>query len=176
MIEYVPNIIWFIAVALTLGFAAMVVIHRNPVASALSLVVSFVGLAVLFVKLDAKLLGILQILVYAGAVMVLFLFIIMLLDLKAEERRGPNRAAVIGGTLVGLLVAAVIVTVVGQLPGADKPLTAIPLTGGDSYDDITVAGKALFTTFTFHVQVMGLLLLAATLGVVGLSHRVPEKR
>ena len=65
----------------------MVVLNRNPVASALSLVVSFLALAALYVSLDAYFIGVIQILVYAGAVMVLFLFIIMLLDLKAESRR-----------------------------------------------------------------------------------------
>ena len=63
------------------------VMNRNPVASALSLVVCFLGLAALFMSLDAFFIGIIQVLVYAGAVMVLFLFIIMLLDLRAEERR-----------------------------------------------------------------------------------------
>jgi NADH-quinone oxidoreductase subunit J len=71
-----------------------VVLNRNPVASALSLVVSFLGLAALFVSLDAFFIGVIQVLVYAGAVMVLFLFIIMLLDVRAEERRKLNLAAV----------------------------------------------------------------------------------
>ena len=73
-----------------LVFGAAVVINRNPVASALSLVVSFLGLAALFMSLDAYFLGIIQVLVYAGAVMVLFLFIIMLLNIRAEERRRIN--------------------------------------------------------------------------------------
>ena len=68
-----------------LFFGGMVVLNRNPVASALSLVVSFLALAALYVSLDAYFIGVIQILVYAGAVMVLFLFIIMLLDLKAES-------------------------------------------------------------------------------------------
>src|SRR3954468_8618598 len=92
---------WFFA-ALTLIFAVAVVVNRNPVASALSLVISFLALAALFVGLDAFLIGVLQVLVYAGAVMVLFLFIIMLLDLKAEERRKFNYLGMIGGGLVTL--------------------------------------------------------------------------
>src|SRR5215211_692456 len=81
-----PFLFWIFAV-LTVIFGAAVVLNRNPVASALSLVVSFLGLSALFMSLDAFFVGIIQVLVYAGAVMVLFLFIIMLLDIGAEERR-----------------------------------------------------------------------------------------
>jgi NADH-quinone oxidoreductase subunit J len=72
-----PFLFWIFAL-LMLIFGVAVVINRNPVASALSLVVSFLGLAALFMSLDAYFIGIIQVLVYAGAVMVLFLFIIML--------------------------------------------------------------------------------------------------
>ena len=81
-----PLLFWTFSL-LMLVFGVAVVINRNPVASALSLVVSFLGLAALFMSLDAYFIGIIQVLVYAGAVMVLFLFIIMLLDLRAEEGR-----------------------------------------------------------------------------------------
>src|SRR5471030_2576273 len=107
---------WFFAV-LMLGFACAVVANRNPVASALSLVVSFAGLAALFVMLDAYFIGTIQVLVYAGAVMVLFLFIIMLLDLKAEERRKLNTGAVLGGVIVAAAFVAQLVAVIGNVPG-----------------------------------------------------------
>ena len=87
---------WFFAF-LMLVFGAAVVINRNPIASALSLVISFMGLSALFMSLDAFFIGIIQVLVYAGAVMVLFLFIIMLLDLRAENLRKINYVAVAGG-------------------------------------------------------------------------------
>src|SRR6266511_2207199 len=96
-----PFLFWIFAV-LTVIFGAAVVLNRNPVASALSLVLSFLGLSALFMSLDAFFIGIIQILVYAGAVMVLFLFIIMLLDLRAEERRKMNAVAFTGGTVVAL--------------------------------------------------------------------------
>src|SRR5678810_1119337 len=84
-----PFLFWIFAV-LTVIFGAAVVLNRNPVASALSLVVSFLGLSALFMSLDAVFVGIIQVLVYAGAVMVLFLFIIMLLNIRAEEQRRIN--------------------------------------------------------------------------------------
>src|SRR3954463_5460056 len=88
---------------LMLVFAVAVVINRNPVASALSLVVSFLGLAGLFMSLDAFFIGIIQVLVYTGAVMVLFLFIIMLLDLRVEERRKINFVAFAGSAAVAVI-------------------------------------------------------------------------
>src|SRR5258708_15865220 len=84
-----PPLFWTFS-AIMLLFGLMVIISRNLVTSALSLVVCFMALAALYVSLDAFFIGVIQILVYAGAVMVLFLFIIMLLDLKAEERRRLN--------------------------------------------------------------------------------------
>ena len=81
-----PSPLFYLFAAIMLIGGTMVVFMRNPVSSALSMVLSFLGLAALFVGLNAYLIGILQILVYAGAIMVLFIFIIMLLDLKKEEK------------------------------------------------------------------------------------------
>src|SRR5213593_586727 len=97
-----PFLFWLFA-SLMLVFGAAVVLNRNPVASALSLVVSFLGLAALFMSLDAYFVGIIQVLVYAGAVMVLFLFIIMLLNLRAEEGRRINLVAFAGGAAVAII-------------------------------------------------------------------------
>src|ERR1039458_1953643 len=99
---------------LMLAFAVMVVVQRNPVASALSLVVSFLGLAALFVLLDAYFIAVIQVLVYAGAVMVLFLFIIMLLDLRAEKIRKINWLASAGGIAVALALSVQILYVIGN--------------------------------------------------------------
>ena len=98
-----------------LVFGAAVIVNRNPVASALSLVVSFLGLAALFMSLDAFFIGIIQVLVYAGAVMVLFLFIIMLLDLRAEDRRRINFVAFAGSTAVAVIFFVQLYLVIGHL-------------------------------------------------------------
>ena len=114
-------LLFYFFTALTLVFAVGVVANRNPVASALCLVVSFLGLASLFVGLDAYFIAIIQVLVYAGAVMVLFLFIIMLLDLKAEERRRINLPAYAGGGLVAVAFVAQLWMVPAEIyrrPGA----------------------------------------------------------
>src|SRR3954447_23338389 len=111
---------------LTLVFAGAVIVNRNPVASALSLVVSFLGLASLFVLLGAFFIGVIQVLVYAGAVMVLFLFIIMLLDLRAENLRKINWIATAGGAAVAIILFLQIYMVVSSLSFAGNPLP--PLT------------------------------------------------
>src|SRR5712691_12400854 len=115
-----PFLFWIFALLLLI-FGAAVIINRNPVASALSLVVSFLALAALFISLDAYFIGIIQVLVYAGAIMVLFLFIIMLLDLRAEELRKINWVASAGGVAVALVLMIQIFAVVGSFPLAKQP-------------------------------------------------------
>src|SRR6185437_14764193 len=120
-----PFLFWIFA-SLTLIFGAAVVVNRNPVASALSLVVSFLGLAALFMSLDAYFIGIIQVLVYAGAVMVLFLFIIMLLDLRAEQRRRIHWIPTAGGVVVALALIVQIFLVIGRFKAAAQPFPPLP--------------------------------------------------
>src|SRR3954463_5796530 len=135
-----PFLFWCFAL-LMLVFAAAVVINRNPVASALSLVVCFLGLAALFVSLNAFFVGVIQILVYAGAVMVLFLFIIMLLDLRVEKLRKINWIAVAGGSAVALAFLVQLCFVVRQLSAAREPFPALTT----KTDDVHNIGQLLFT-------------------------------
>src|SRR5689334_17737790 len=134
-----PFFFWT-ASALMLVFGAAVIVNRNPVASALSLVVSFLGLATLFVSLDAFFIGIIQVLVYAGAVMVLFLFIIMLLDLRAEERRKINLVAFLGGGAVALAFLVQLFAVIGHLQSAKLPF---PPLAAKQADDVHGIGLLL---------------------------------
>src|SRR5216110_1771018 len=114
-LNLMPSFLFWLFAIVMLVFGAAVVINRNPIASALSLVVCFMGLSALFMSLDAFFIGIIQVLVYAGAVMVLFLFIIMLLDLRIETRRNMNMVASVGGAAVALVLFIQIYLVVGQL-------------------------------------------------------------
>ena len=162
-----PFLFWIFALVM-LGFGAAVVINRNPIASALSLVMCFMGLSALFMSLDAFFIGIIQILVYAGAVMVLFLFIIMLLDLRTETRRKINVVAVVGGGLVALVFAVQVYLVVGQLSAARQPF---PPLANPRMDDIRGIGLLLFSNYTLPFQIIGVLVLVATVGVIVLSKR-----
>lgn len=160
---------WLFSV-LMLAFAVMVVVQRNPVASALSLVVSFMGLAALFVLLDAYFIAVIQVLVYAGAVMVLFLFIIMLLDLRAEERRKWNPLGLVGGVAVTLGFGALLAKVLHRFPDGHKPFP--PLAPGlNPTDDVHRIGLTLFSGYNLPLQVVGVLVLVATIGIVVLSKR-----
>lgn len=161
-----PILFWLFSIFM-LGFAVAVVVNRNPVASALSLVVSFLGLAALFVSLDAYFIGTIQVLVYAGAVMVLFLFIIMLLDLKEERRRKLNVMVTIGGSIVSLAFVCQLVGVINRFPLGNKEFP--PLAG--KIDDVRAIGTILFTKYNMPFQVIDVLLLVATVGVVVLSKK-----
>jgi len=152
-------------------FGAAVVLNRNPVASALSLVVSFLGLSALFMSLDAFFVGIIQVLVYAGAVMVLFLFIIMLLDIRVEERRRINWLATVGGVAVALILLVQIYVVIGHSPSARRTFPAL---AASTTDDVWHIGRLLFTNYNLPFQIIGVLVLVATIGVVLLSRREPR--
>jgi NADH-quinone oxidoreductase subunit J len=162
-----PLLFW-IFVAVMLVFGAMVVLNRNPVASALSLVVSFLALAALYVSLDAYFIGVIQILVYAGAVMVLFLFIIMLLDIRAETRRRMNMPAVCGGVAVIILFVKILADVCYGFEGGNAKFQ--PIAQGPQ-GDVWHVGMVLFQKYNIPLQVVGTLILVASIGVVILSKR-----
>ena len=163
-----PAYLFWMFALLMLVFGVAVVINRNPVASALSLVVSFLGLAALFVSLDAYFIAVIQVLVYAGAVMVLFLFIIMLLDLRAEKIRRINWPATTGGIAVAIAFLIQVFYVIGRFKPAQQ--TFPPLTTS-KIDDVHNVGRLLFDNYNLPFQVIGILVLVASVGVIVLSTR-----
>ena len=165
-----PLLFWLFAF-LMLAFGVSVVVNRNPVASALSLVVSFLCLAALYVGLDAYFIGSIQVVVYAGAVMVLFLFIIMLLDLKAEERRKFNKIGIVGGVFVALAFAGQVFGVLSRFPRGNQSFPALKLAPGVQLNDLRKVGESLFSAHTLPFQVVGVLILVATIGVIVISKR-----
>jgi len=158
---------WLFSI-LMLVFALGVVFLRNPVSSAMSLVMTFVALAALFVTLDAFFIAVVQVLVYAGAVMVLFLFIIMLLDLRAEKQRKVRPSAWLGGGLVIGGFMAAISQVVAGWPALHQPK---PNLSDPSFNDVAGVGFTLFLNYNLPFQIIGVLLLVATVGVVLLSRK-----
>jgi NADH-quinone oxidoreductase subunit J len=190
----VSAVFFHLFAAVTLLFGVLVVVSRNPVTSALSLAMSFVGLAALFVGLDAYFIGAIQVLVYAGAVMVLFLFIIMLMDVRAEQGKKPNLPAVIGAVVLAVLFVLQVATILGGFEEGDRSLKDAPLALetaaastrpdapatlptikndllAETLPDTKLMGFQLYHHYTFHLQIVGLLLLVGTVGVVVLSKK-----
>ena len=163
--------LFYIFAALALVGGIGVVVYKNPVTSAFSMVISFLGLAALFIQLDAFLVGVLQILVYAGAIMVLFLFIIMLLDLKDEEDRRFSRTAITGAGGVVIALIALLVIVLRKSKIGYKALPAIERAEGSGTSDVHRIGELLFSHYWFPIEIVGILLLVATVGVVVLSRK-----
>jgi len=158
------DILFFLFAGLTLGCGVMVLLSRNPVTSAMFLVLTIASLAGLFVLLHAFFLAAIQILVYAGAVMVLFLFVIMLLDLKVEERRKIRKLGIFGGVVsVGMLLLIFNASLQqSKLPGAADPT----LEG-----ETILLGKLLFTQYLLPFEIVSILLLVAMVGVILLSKK-----
>ncbi len=158
------DILFFIFSALALICGVMILISRNPVNSAMFLVLTIASLAGLFVLLEAFFLAAIQILVYAGAVMVLFLFVIMLLDLKVEERRKIKWLGIAGAVVaVGTILAIFVKCLHG---------TALSTERAPNFQAGTMQlGKVLFTQYLLPFEIVSVLLLVAMVGGVLLSKK-----
>ncbi len=163
----VPDIMFYVFAALTLLFGLLVVVNpfsRNPVTSAMFLVLTIISMAGLFVLLHAFFLAAVQIIVYAGAVMVLFLFVIMLLDLKEEQHRKIKMFGIVAGLVsVGTVVAIFL----KSLHATNLNAHASPTTEGDT----ALLGKLLFSQYVLPFEVVSVLLLVAMVGVILLSKK-----
>ncbi len=154
----------FAAIAIA-GALGMVMNTRNTVAAALSLVLTMVALGGVYVLLEAYLIGALQILVYAGAIVVLFLFVVMLLNLRREAYSPQRqRATKVAGAVIGLLVLAQFLQLIHGAFGAPA---AIP----EGFGGYRQVGTVLFTDYVLAFEATSLLLLAAMVGAVILAKR-----
>jgi NADH-quinone oxidoreductase subunit J len=159
---------FYLFAALTLLCGVLVIANpftRNPVTSAMFLVLTIVSLAGLFVLLHAFFLAAVQILVYAGAVMVLFLFVIMLLDLKEEERRKIKAGAGVLAVLAAGCIAVTMIAVIRQ----SKLDAGLASAGGEG--STLELGRRLFTNYSLPFELISLVLLVAMMGAVLLSKK-----
>jgi NADH-quinone oxidoreductase subunit J len=163
------SIFFFVVAAVAVISSILVVTSKNPINSALSLVMTFFCLATFYVMLDAPFMAATQVIVYAGAIMVLIIFVIMLLNVKAETvKRGSH--AVLAGTVIGVFV--LFQTCWFLLKGSMTGLTgsmdkAMIIKSGH----VELIGKALFTDFLLPFEITSLLLLAAIIGAVILAKK-----
>ncbi len=159
------DILFHLFAVFTVACALGVVFNKNAVASALCLLLSLVGVAGLFVLLDAFLLAVLLVLVYAGAVVALFLFIIMLLDMQGGDRKKFTKATIVSSTLAGGLL------VTGLVSFAQRGQVAISANVPVVGNTLRAYAEQLFTVYLLPVQIVGFLLLIAMLGVIVLSKK-----
>jgi NADH-quinone oxidoreductase subunit J len=173
------DILFYVFSAITLVAAVLMVLSPSAVNGAMCMIVAFLGTAALFVLLEAYFLAVLQVVVYAGAVMVLFLFIIMLLDVeKGEGGNEYKDKLTLAASAAGFLLVAVLVCT--AFSGANLPepaLTAVSdnptvFDGGIPFTTSAKSfGYSLFTKYMLPFQVTGFLLLAAMIGVIVVSKK-----
>jgi NADH-quinone oxidoreductase subunit J len=162
----VETILFFLLAAVALGGAINLIAQTHPIHSALSLIVVMVALAGIYLLLGAELLAAVQIIVYAGAIMVLFVFIIMLLNAGVEERTAISRAA----TWLGLPFGAILTAVLGwRVAVAQAPVHTGP--GVDTVQASRELSGLLFTSYVFPFELTSILILVAILGAVVLAKR-----
>ncbi|MCH7938521.1 MAG: NADH-quinone oxidoreductase subunit J [Candidatus Marinimicrobia bacterium] len=161
--------LFYIFAGLLLGSALFVVLNRNPMYSIVALVFAFANLAGLYFLLEAYFIGVLQVLVYAGAIMVLFLFVVMLLNVQPDQ---PQLGVVPlerwwYGVLVILFVVLLLILVgrgaQGSLPAAGDEASSI--------GSVRAVGEALFTKYLLPFEIAGLMLTVALVGTVFLAKR-----
>jgi len=164
-------IVFYIFAAITVIASLLVVTQHKPMHSVILLIVSFGGLAGLYVLLDAPFTAVTQIIIYAGAIMVLFLFVVMLLNVPREEPAPPSLSGLLGPSAVkwaAVLSAALGVEMVWALSdvaGFFRPDQAA------SVSSVTNIGQALFTKHAFAFEVTSILILVAMVGAVVLARR-----
>jgi len=163
-------VIFYILAAIILAGALMVVSRKNAVSSAVFLVLVMCAIAGIFVQLGSIFIGVLQIIVYAGAIMVLFLFVIMMLNLKRDEFGFDSRVFQrIFALAFGIILMLQLVLVATKFPA--KPGRSIDMSVGD------VAGIAnkLFYIYLYPFEIVGVLLLAAIIGAVVIARKKGEQ-
>ena len=157
---------WFLSV-LALGSAIMVVASKSPVHSILFLILTFFAISGHYILLNAQFLAIVNIIVYAGAIMVLFLFVVMLMNLNAEsEPPQKNKYLLYGGTIAGASLLLVLVAALKQ-----SATGGIIETNNGSTGLIENLGKLLFTDYVFPFEISSILFLSAMIGAVVISKR-----
>jgi NADH-quinone oxidoreductase subunit J len=176
----VAALFFYLFASVTVASAFMVIASRNPVHSVLFLILAFVNAAGLFLMLGAEFLAMILVVVYVGAVAVLFLFVVMMLDVDFVELRQGFLQYLPVGALVGIIFLVELVLVVGTWatsPGMLKAQDA-PVISADRITNTEAIGQVLYTTYIHYFQLAGIVLLVAMIGaiVLTLRHKAGVKR
>ncbi len=173
----IKALFFYLFAILSVSSGAMVIIARNPVHAVLFLILAFFNGAGLFILLGAEFLAMLLIIVYVGAVAVLFLFVVMMLDVDfAELKAGFIKNAPVGALIGGVVLielAALFLVYGFDLGVAGNVQTAMPSTGS-GIDNTTALGRVIYTKYVYFFQASGLILLVAMIGAIVLTLRHKE--
>jgi len=175
------TVLFFLFSVIALGAAIMMILHRNPVYSAIFLIVTLFALAGFYVLLNAPFVASVHVIVYAGAIMVLFLFVIMLLNLKQDpsRERGKILRRAFASLIILILLAEICVLIGGSLLTGNSVAATPPIAGlVDGSADSTgfsggtaAIGRQLFTTYILPFEIASVLLLVGIVGAVILAKR-----
>jgi NADH-quinone oxidoreductase subunit J len=168
-----PSIFFYLFAGICVAAAFMVVAARNPVHSVLFLILAFVNAAGLFILLGAEFLAMILVIVYVGAVLVLFLFVVMMLDVDfAQLRQGFLQYLPIGAFLaIVLLVELVLVVGAWAIQGSVQQAIALPTPPITSVPNTEALGHVLYTHYVYFFQAAGIVLLVAMIGAIVLTLR-----
>lgn len=165
------SLVFYVLAALTAGCALGVVLNKNTIHASFCLLLSLLGAAGLLVLLDAYLLAVLLVLVYAGAVAALFVFIVMLIGMQGASAKKAGRLRGIAAVLGFALLCFGVYTTFGDLPvSTPLPADTVPMAA-----QLKLYAQQLFTVYLLPVQIAGFLLLAAMIGVIVVSKRTKEE-
>jgi NADH-quinone oxidoreductase subunit J len=164
---------FYMFAAVTIASAAMVVVSRNPVYSVLFLILAFFNAAGLFVLIGAEFVAMILVIVYVGAVAVLFLFVVMMLDINIAKLREGFLDYLPIGALIGIVLAGEILVALGVFGHAPNTLTTLGATGAKvaQVENTRAIGQVLYTQYFYLFQVAGAVLLVAMIGAIVLTLR-----
>ncbi|MBY0317113.1 MAG: NADH-quinone oxidoreductase subunit J [Reyranella sp.] len=164
---------FYVFAFVVMASAAMVVVSRNPVYSVLFLILAFFNAAALFVLIGAEFIAMILVIVYVGAVAVLFLFVVMMLDINLTELREGFLKYLPVGALIGLVLLAEILLGLGVIGSSPTSLGTLAKAGPQvlAVDNTRAIGRVLYTQYFYLFQVAGLVLLVAMIGAIVLTLR-----
>ncbi|MDR9413706.1 NADH-quinone oxidoreductase subunit J [Spiribacter salinus] len=167
----IEKVIFYVFAAILLAAATLVITARNPVHSALSLVLAFFSSAALWLLAEAEFLGIALILVYVGAVMVLFLFVVMMLDINLSVLREGFARYLPLGALVGVIMVLQMLLVLGSAEVDLATLSAEASSASTESNNIRLLGSVLYTVYVYPFELAAMVLLLAIIAAIMLTHR-----
>jgi NADH-quinone oxidoreductase subunit J len=165
--------IFYMLSAVVVASGAMTILARNPVHSVLWLVLAFFNAAGLFVLLGAEFLAMILVIVYVGAVAVLFLFVVMMLDIDFAQLRAGFARYLPFGLLIGAVLAAELILVAGAWSFGDMAAgaKAAPVAAAEGMSNTEALGSLIYTRYVYVFQAAGMILLTAMIGAIVLTHR-----